>query len=251
MNPPVSDIAFTPSVKAVQVRLGSREGYASMEQRGGWSDTITPELGAFIAERDTFFIATANAAGQPYIQHRGGPQGFLKVLDERTLGFADFSGNRQYITVGNLNDNPKAFIFLMDFCEPTPHQDLGPGRGCRRRQRAVREPLRPRVRERAGAHVLVPRRRMGRELSATHQTSIHREGDWRLGRCPSFAHHGTGGSGTRLLTRRRKRHVGHLQRSLQLCGGPSAAGATREGGMPRRYGSLSRLAVAGLGWTGG
>jgi predicted pyridoxine 5'-phosphate oxidase superfamily flavin-nucleotide-binding protein len=113
--PPVSDIAFTPSVKAVQERLGSRKGYASMEQRGGWSDTITPELGAFIAERDTFFIATANAAGQPYIQHRGGPQGFLKVLDERTLGFADLSGNRQYITVGNLNDNPKAFIFLMDF----------------------------------------------------------------------------------------------------------------------------------------
>ncbi len=111
----VSDIAFTPTVKAVQQRLGSRKGYAAMEQRGGWRDSITPELKAFIAERDTFFIATANAAGQPYIQHRGGPPGFLKVLDERTLGFADYSGNRQYITVGNLEDNPKAFIFLMDY----------------------------------------------------------------------------------------------------------------------------------------
>lgn len=115
MSKPISDIAFTPSVKAVQERLGSRKGYASMEQGGGWSAAVTSELAAFIAERDTFFIATANAEGQPYIQHRGGPRGFLKVLDERTLGFPDFSGNRQYITVGNLDDNPRAFIFLMDF----------------------------------------------------------------------------------------------------------------------------------------
>lgn len=115
MTVPVSDIAFTPSVKAVQERLGSRKGYAAMEQRGGWSNSVTTELAAFIAERDTFFIATVNADGQPYIQHRGGPPGFLKVIDERTLGFADFSGNRQYITIGNLNDNSKAFIFLMDF----------------------------------------------------------------------------------------------------------------------------------------
>lgn len=115
MKPPISDIAFTPAVKAVQERLGSRKGYASMERRGGWSDRVSPELASFIAERDTFFLATVNAEGQPYIQHRGGPPGFLKVIDERTLGFADFSGNRQYITVGNLSDNPKAFIFLMDF----------------------------------------------------------------------------------------------------------------------------------------
>ncbi len=81
---------------------------------GGWKDLITGELAWFIGERDTFFIATANLE-QPYIQHRGGPVGFLKVVDERTLGFADYSGNRQYITVGNLDDNAKAFIFLMDF----------------------------------------------------------------------------------------------------------------------------------------
>ena len=115
MKQPVSDIAFTPSVKAAQERLGSRKGYASMEQRGGWNDVVTPELATFIGEQDTMFIATTNADGQPYIQHRGGPPGFLKIVDERTLGFADFSGNRQYITVGNLDDNPKAFIFLMDF----------------------------------------------------------------------------------------------------------------------------------------
>ncbi len=114
MPRPVSDIAFTSSVKTVQERLGSRSGYASMEQRGGWNDRVTPELAAFVAERDTMFIATVNAEGQPYIQHRGGPLGFLKVLDDHTLGFADFSGNRQHITVGNLDDNPKAFIFLMD-----------------------------------------------------------------------------------------------------------------------------------------
>ena len=86
-----------------------------MEQRGGWKDEITPELAAFVRERDTFFLATVNSAGQPYAQHRGGPPGFLKVLDDHTLGFADYGGNQQYISVGNLADNPKAFIFLMDF----------------------------------------------------------------------------------------------------------------------------------------
>ncbi len=115
MKRPISDIAFTDTVKAVQERLGSRQIYRGMEQRGGWSNTITPELADFIAERDTFFLATANGDGQPYIQHRGGPPGFLKVLDEQTLGFVDFRGNQQYISVGNLQDNEKSFIFLMDF----------------------------------------------------------------------------------------------------------------------------------------
>ena len=112
---PISDIAFTPTVKAVQERLDSRKIYASMEQKGGWKDRVTPDLAEFIAERDTLFIGTVSADGQPYIQHRGGPPGFLKVLDAQTLGFADYSGNRQYITMGNLEDNAKAFIFLMDF----------------------------------------------------------------------------------------------------------------------------------------
>jgi predicted pyridoxine 5'-phosphate oxidase superfamily flavin-nucleotide-binding protein len=111
----VSDVAFTPAVKAAQTRLGSRAGYAKMEAKGGWQDRVTPELAAFIAERDSAYLATAAADGQPYIQHRGGPKGFLKVLDDKTLALADFSGNRQYISLGNLADNDKANLFLMDY----------------------------------------------------------------------------------------------------------------------------------------
>ena len=111
----ISDIAFTPAVKAVQERLGSRAGYARMEEKGGWRDRVTDDLAAFLGQRDSFYLATATAEGQPYIQHRGGPAGFLKVLDDKTLAFADFSGNRQYITSGNLDENDKAYIFLMDY----------------------------------------------------------------------------------------------------------------------------------------
>ena len=113
--PPISDIAFTPAVKAIQERKGPRRGYARMDEKGGWADAITPDLAAFIAERDSFYLATASADGQPYIQHRGGKAGFLKMLDAPTLAFADFKGNRQYITSGNLLDNDKAYIFLMDY----------------------------------------------------------------------------------------------------------------------------------------
>ena len=115
MTRPVSDIAFTPTVKALQVQHASRDAYARMEREGGWQQTITPDLEAFIAERDSFYLGTANAEGQPYIQHRGGPKGFLKVVDDRTLAFADFRGNKQYITVGALEENDKTFIFLMDY----------------------------------------------------------------------------------------------------------------------------------------
>ncbi len=115
MTSKVSDIAFSPAVKAQQERLGSRVGYARMEEKGGWQDRVTNDLAGFIAERDSFYLASAGAGGQPYIQHRGGAKGFLKVLDEKRLAFADFSGNRQYITLGNLSENPRAFIFLMDY----------------------------------------------------------------------------------------------------------------------------------------
>jgi predicted pyridoxine 5'-phosphate oxidase superfamily flavin-nucleotide-binding protein len=111
----VSDAAFTPAVKEIQERKGSRKSYAQMAQKGGWRSTISDDLVAFIAERDSFYLATASAEGQPYIQHRGGKPGFLKVLDESTLAFADFKGNRQYITAGNLSENDKAYIFLMDY----------------------------------------------------------------------------------------------------------------------------------------
>jgi predicted pyridoxine 5'-phosphate oxidase superfamily flavin-nucleotide-binding protein len=91
MGAPTSDVAFTDAVKALQSRHGSRSSYAKMEEKGGWRDTVTDELAEFIAERDSFYLATATADGQPYIQHRGGPKGFLKVVDERTLAFADIS----------------------------------------------------------------------------------------------------------------------------------------------------------------
>jgi hypothetical protein len=110
-----SDVAFTPTVKAIQTKKGSRTSYARMESSGSWETTVTPELEAFLAELDMFYLGTANAEGQPYIQYRGGSPGFLKAVDEKTLGFADFGGNRQYITLGNLAENPKAFIFLMDY----------------------------------------------------------------------------------------------------------------------------------------
>jgi len=110
-----SDVAFTPTVKAVQARKGSRASYARMEQKGGWQTHITPDLAGFIAAQTSVFLATVNAEGQPYIQHRGGPAGFLHVLDDTTIGFADFAGNRQYITQGNLADNPKAHLFLIDY----------------------------------------------------------------------------------------------------------------------------------------
>src|SRR3569832_940994 len=110
-----SDIAFSPSVKAIQARKGSRAAYARADQRGGWESTITPELTEFLAEQDSIYLATASAAGQPYIQHRGGPPGFLRVLDDHTFGFADFAGNKQYITLGNIQENVKAHVFLMDY----------------------------------------------------------------------------------------------------------------------------------------
>jgi len=110
-----SDVAFTPVVKAIQSRKGSRSSYARMEIEGGWATSIPPELAEFIAAQTSVFLATANAQGQPYIQHRGGPPGFLHVLDEHTIGFADFNGNRQYISSGNLHENPKAHLFLIDY----------------------------------------------------------------------------------------------------------------------------------------
>jgi len=119
MNDPIysSDVAFTPSVKAVQVRKGSRRSYKAADEKGSWETRITADLALFIAEQTSIFLATVNAAGQPYIQHRGGPAGFLRVLDDKTLGFADYSGNRQYITQGNLADNPKAHLFLIDYAQ--------------------------------------------------------------------------------------------------------------------------------------
>jgi len=110
-----SDVAFTPAVKAIQTRKGSREGYAEVERNGGWRTEIDERLAGFLADTNSFYLATATADGQPYIQHRGGPKGFVKVLDKHTIAFADYSGNRQFLTQGNLSENPKAHIFIMDY----------------------------------------------------------------------------------------------------------------------------------------
>lgn len=110
-----SDVGFTPAVKAIQEQKGSRGGYAKMEQKGGWRDKVTDDLEAYLSERNSFYLGTASADGQPYIQHRGGKKGFLKVLDDKTLAFADFKGNKQYISMGNSSENNKAYIFLMDY----------------------------------------------------------------------------------------------------------------------------------------
>jgi uncharacterized protein len=110
-----SDVAFTPAVKTIQARKGSRSAYAHVEQNGGWRTEVDEDLAAFLADTNSLYFATASADGQPYIQHRGGPKGFVRVLDRNTLAFADYSGNRQYITQGNLSENPKAHIFVMDY----------------------------------------------------------------------------------------------------------------------------------------
>ncbi len=108
-----ASIVFTPAVQAAQAERGSARAYADRVAEG-FPDTVTPELASFIAEQDTAFLATATKDGAPYIQHRGGPKGFIKVIDEKTLGFADYRGNRQYITLANLSENDRAYLFLLD-----------------------------------------------------------------------------------------------------------------------------------------
>src|SRR5436305_1112446 len=108
------EIVFTPAAQRKQAERGSATA-AARQKAEGFPDRVTPELAAFIAEQDTAFLGTASAEGAPYVQHRGGPKGFIKVVDERTLGFADYRGNRQYITLGNLSENDRAYLFLIDF----------------------------------------------------------------------------------------------------------------------------------------
>jgi predicted pyridoxine 5'-phosphate oxidase superfamily flavin-nucleotide-binding protein len=110
-----SDVAFTPTVKALQTRKGSRRAYERQEEAGAWHTEIDTDHRDFIQAQTSIFLATANSDGQPYIQHRGGPAGFLQVVDSTTIGFVDFAGNRQFITSGNLADNPKAYLFMIDY----------------------------------------------------------------------------------------------------------------------------------------
>lgn len=108
-----ASIVFTPAAQQAQAERGSARAYAARVAEG-FPDTVTPELAAFIAELDTAFLATATKDGAPYVQHRGGPKGFIKVIDDKTLGFADYRGNRQYITLANLSENDRAYLFLLD-----------------------------------------------------------------------------------------------------------------------------------------
>lgn len=113
-----AELAFTPTVRAVQESLGSRKAYAKLDAGEDHHHSLGEDEAAFIAARDSFYMATIGETGWPYIQHRGGPEGFVKVLDEKTIGFADFRGNRQYVSVGNLQTNDRVSLFFMDY----PHQ---------------------------------------------------------------------------------------------------------------------------------
>jgi uncharacterized protein len=110
-----SDVAFSPAVKHAQEERGSRATYARMEREGGFETEVTDDLRAFLAQVDTAFLATVSADGQPYVQHRGGPKGFIRAVDAHTLGFVDFAGNRQYVSTGNLSENPRVCLFLIDY----------------------------------------------------------------------------------------------------------------------------------------
>jgi predicted pyridoxine 5'-phosphate oxidase superfamily flavin-nucleotide-binding protein len=114
-QPPSSNVAFSPTVKAIQSERGSRAAYARVEGGGGFETEVTSDLADFLAEIDTAFLATASAGGQPYVQHRGGPRGFIRALDDHTLGFIDFAGNRQFVSTGNLRDNARVCLFLIDY----------------------------------------------------------------------------------------------------------------------------------------
>jgi uncharacterized protein len=120
-----TELAFTPGVKAQQVRHGSRSQYARFETAGSTGDSLRPPEQEFIRARDGFYMASTSETGWPYIQYRGGAPGFLHVVDERTLGFADLRGNRQYISTGNLLHDDRVALFLMDYAEPARLKILG------------------------------------------------------------------------------------------------------------------------------
>ena len=188
-----SDVAFTPTVKAVQTRKGSRAGYQRMEERGSWERRITPELAAFIAAQTSVFLATASQDGQPYIQHRGGPAGFLHVLDERTLGFADFAGNRQYITQGNLADNPKAHLFLIDYAHRRRVKIWGEARVVEGDVELLAKLMPEGYKARPEQVIAVHGRRLGLELPAAHPAAVRGRRRRRGARRARPPHRGAGG----------------------------------------------------------
>lgn len=159
-------LAFSAAVQAVQERLGSRRLYEGAE----WPIDISRQLEAFIAAQRSVFLATASADGRPYIQHRGGPPGFLRVLDSRTIGMADLGGNRQYITLGNLSENDRVQLFLIDYTNRQRVKIWGKGPYGRGRSRARRAPgagrraCGPGSADRGGG--------LGRELPPAHPATV-------------------------------------------------------------------------------
>ena len=193
-----SDVAFTDTVKAIQARKGSRPAYARMEAGGSWEQSITADLKAEIEAQTSVFLATANADGQPYIQHRGGPAGFLRVLDEHTIGFVDFAGNRQYITQGNLEENPKAQLFLIDYAHRRRIKVWGTARVVEGDEALLRRLMPAGLSREAGAGRALHRHRVGRELPAAHSAAL------RGGRC----------GGSDRVSRRTHRRAGGRGRAL-------------------------------------
>ena len=199
------EIAFTDTVKSVQAQLGSRRGYSRRE--GGdfdFNDVLGPREAAFIGDRDSFYMASVSETGWPYVQHRGGPAGFVRVLDEKTIGFADFSGNRQYVSVGNLMTDDRVSLFFMDYPNRTRLKLLGRARIVGSDETAILEKLAP----------ADYKARIERGLVITVEAF-----DWN---CPQHI--------TPTLHRRRSRS----------CDVPSA-GAHRRTGGPTPKGTISRL----------
>jgi predicted pyridoxine 5'-phosphate oxidase superfamily flavin-nucleotide-binding protein len=128
MSRAFADIAFTPAVRAMQTRLGSRDAYARLDGPVDRRDALTAAEIAYIAERDSFYLATVSETGWPYVQHKGGPAGFLKVLDPRTVGYADYRGNVQYVSDGNLAGNDRVSLILMDYAHSRRLKILGRAR---------------------------------------------------------------------------------------------------------------------------
>ena len=110
-----AEIAFTESVRKMQQEQGSRENYAAMDEGSDYNNIIGEKEAEFIAKRDSFYMSSVGETGWPYVQHRGGPAGFMKVLDEHTIGFADYRGNRQYVSAGNFRTNNRVSLFFMDY----------------------------------------------------------------------------------------------------------------------------------------
>ncbi len=171
-----SDLVFPPAARKAQAERGSDRHYAS-QIASGYPDTVTPDLAGFIAQLDTAFLATVSENGAPYIQHRGGPKGFIKVVDEKTLGFADYRGNRQYITIGNLAGNDRAFLFLLDLCQPPAHQGVGPRARVVEDDTALIEAVRRWLPRQARAGDPVHGRCLGRQLLAAHHRALHPRGN--------------------------------------------------------------------------